>query len=249
MNQPTPVLTPPSLRPANARSLPWVWSQRWLDLLFFHWRVPATSLRPHIPVTLEIDEYEGEAWVSLVLFRLRVRPRLLPFLPGVSSLLEMNLRTYVRCNSRPGICFLSADADNRWAIFLARCLTPMPYVRANLRYDHLPGQFQFKGELPSANGFQLSLTCRPISREQEARKGSHDAWLLERYRLFIQDRRERLLCAEVQHPRWRICDLATSVRRNTIGESFGLELSRAPDRAHYSPGVHAVFGAFDLVEN
>src|SRR2546421_4110241 len=85
----------------------WVWSQQWRNVLFLHWQVPAASLRLQIPAPVEIATYHDAAWVSLVLFRLRVRPRWLPFLPGVSELVEVNLRTYVRVQNRPGIWFLS----------------------------------------------------------------------------------------------------------------------------------------------
>ena len=104
----------------------WVWSQHWLNVLFLHWQVPAAALRAHLPSALDIATYDGSAWVSLVLFRLRVRPRWLPYLPGLSDLVEVNLRTYVRFRDKPGICFLSVHADNRGAIFLAKRLTPMP---------------------------------------------------------------------------------------------------------------------------
>src|SRR5262245_43574036 len=105
----------------------WIWAQRWLDLLFLHWRVPPAALRPQLPRDLAIDTYGGDAWVSLVLFRLKVRPRWLPFVPGISNMLELNLRTYVRAANSPGIYFLSMLADNRPAIWLAKLLTPLPY--------------------------------------------------------------------------------------------------------------------------
>ncbi len=71
--------------------------------------------------------------MSLVVFRLRVRPRWLPYLPALSDLVEVNLRTYVRFGDAAGIWFLSVHADNAWAIAVARLLTPMPYVRAPMR--------------------------------------------------------------------------------------------------------------------
>src|SRR5688500_17883811 len=108
--------------PGTKSTVPWIWAQKWLDVVFLHWRVPAAALRPHVPRPLEIDAYDGEAWVSLVLFRLQVRLRGLPFLPGFSRLLEANLRTYVRCGDRPGIWFLQVLADNPWAIRAARSL-------------------------------------------------------------------------------------------------------------------------------
>src|SRR4051812_37012140 len=36
---------------------PWIWSQRWSDLLFLHWRVPARSLRHRLPPGVEVEEY------------------------------------------------------------------------------------------------------------------------------------------------------------------------------------------------
>src|SRR6266566_6653290 len=112
----------------------WVWSQQWRNVLFLHWQVPAANLRSHIPAPVEIATCCDSAWVSLVLFRLRIRPRWLPFLPAVSELVEVNLRTYVQVQDKPGIWFLSVHADNRWAIRLAKLLTPMPYEPAGMQY-------------------------------------------------------------------------------------------------------------------
>ncbi len=44
-------------------------SQRWCDLLFAHWPVPAAKLRPEIPARLEIDTCEGTTWIAAVPFR------------------------------------------------------------------------------------------------------------------------------------------------------------------------------------
>jgi uncharacterized protein len=223
----------------------WVWSQHWQDPLFLHWQVPPEELRPRVPAWLEVDTYGGRAWVSLVLFRLRVRPRWLPFLPGLSTLVEANLRTYVRAGDEPGIWFLSVHADNGWAIRLARRLTPLPYVRAEMCYRRRGREFRFDARWPSPPGVALSLTFLPGGEGTEAEEGTLDEWLLERYRLFIEDRRGRPLRAEVDHPRWVVArEVGVSVSVNRLGEAVGLDLSRAPDRAHYSAGVRARFGAF-----
>src|SRR5690606_40671772 len=62
-------------------------------LLFMHWRVPAESLRRLIPPGLDLDLFEGEAWIGVVPFRMSgVRPRFLPGLPGLSAFPELNVR-------------------------------------------------------------------------------------------------------------------------------------------------------------
>jgi len=61
----------------------------WHDLLFMHWPVRAQLLRPLIPPPLELDTFDGEAWIGVVPFRMsHVRHRFLPPLPwliGVSG--------------------------------------------------------------------------------------------------------------------------------------------------------------------
>ncbi len=225
-----------------------MWIQDWLDLLFLHWQVPAVAMRPHVPAPLEIDTRDGTAWVSAVIFRLRVRPRGLPFLPGLSELVEVNLRTYVRWRDKPGIWFLSVLADNRWAIRLARWLTPMPYVTAEMRYQRPDTPFRFSAQPSSLARPSLALTFTPGEANMEIVEGTLDAWLLERYRLFIQNRGQELLQAEVVHPRWVTRNVAVTISDNRMGESLGLPLSRVPDRAHFSEGVRAQFGAFRRVD-
>jgi uncharacterized protein YqjF (DUF2071 family) len=226
---------------------PWVWSQHWNDVLFLHWPVSATTLRSQIPASLEIDTYEGVAWVSLVLFRLRVRRRWLPFLPGLSNLIEANVRTYVRYCDQPGIRFLSVYADNAWAIRLARKLTPMPYLRAEMGYRCCGEESEFTVRRPPSLRFALSLAFRTRPGHKAATAGTLDAWLLERYRLYIADRGQRLLQADVVHAPWEIQHADVAISANSIGEQVGLELRGGPAKVHFSRGVQAKFGVFQTM--
>lgn len=228
----------------HAEIRPWVWSQHWLDVLFLHWPVPTDALRSQLPAALEIDTYDGQAWVSLVLFRLRVRPRWLPFLPGLSNLVEVNLRTYVRHRDEPGIWFLSAHADNGWAIRLAKQLTPMPYVQAEMCYRRRGEALEFRAACASPPAAKLALKFSPLIDQETSIEGTLDSWLLERYRLYIQDRTRRLLQADVVHDPWVTQDVEVSVSENNLGELVGLDLSGAPARVHFSAGVQARFGGF-----
>jgi uncharacterized protein YqjF (DUF2071 family) len=225
-----------------------VWSQHWTDVLFLHWQAPLAALRSQVPAPLEIATYEGRPWVSLVLFRLRVRPRWLPFMPLLSDLVEVNLRTYVRWGERPGIWFLTVHADNRWAIHVARRLTPLPYVRAAMRYQRSGNLFQFEACRPSAPRFDLGITFLPGADGAVPGAGTLDEWLLERYRLFACDRHSILVQAEVAHPPWITRGVSVAVATNSLGRPVGLDLSRPPDWAHFSGGVRAHFGAFREVK-
>jgi uncharacterized protein YqjF (DUF2071 family) len=226
----------------------WVWSQRWTNLLFLHWQVPADVLLPHVPPGVTIDTYEGSAWASLVLFRLQVRPRWLPVVPGFSTLHELNLRTYVSHREKPGICFLSLHANNRWAIRMARWLTPLPYFNARICYQEAGTGFSFDCRDSTLPDCGLSIGFRPHGEPRPVVDGTIDSWLLERYRLFIAGKCRRLQTAVVAHPRWTIQQATAKMSANTIGARFSLDLARPPDLIHFSTGVEAQFGAFQWVE-
>ena len=101
---PSPSITPidrlaPTVRPPRA-----VMRQNWLQLLFLHWVVAPERLRPLVPAGLDLDLFEGRAYVGLVPFTMTgVRPVWAPAVPGLSSFHETNVRTYVhRAGRDPG---------------------------------------------------------------------------------------------------------------------------------------------------
>jgi uncharacterized protein YqjF (DUF2071 family) len=230
-------------KPIAIRS--WVWSQHWTEMLFLHWRVDQAAIQACLPEPVTIATYDGSAWVSLVLFRLKVRPRWLPFVPWLSSLVEVNLRTYVMCNGQPGIWFLSVHANNRPAMALARLLTPLPYEHAAMQYDGIGDQRLFQAEAGSLKPICKLAFC-PNGPKVECRHGSLDEWLLERYRLFI-DSDKGLMRAEVAHPRWVVQQVAIEAAVNDFGRDIGLDVPLVPDVAHFSSGVRARFGSFQPV--
>src|SRR5690606_38103898 len=112
-------------------SSPWLGSMIWDDLLFEHWRVPRELLRPLVPSALEIDTFDGSAWIGVVPFLMRgVRLRGTPPLPWVSRFPELNVRTYVTFGGRPGVWFFSLDAAQPLAVWAARRSFHLDYRHA-----------------------------------------------------------------------------------------------------------------------
>ena len=65
---------------------PVIGHQNWRKLLFLHWEVPPSALRPLIPGELELDLWEGRAFVGLIPFLCeKTRARFLPPVPGLSD--------------------------------------------------------------------------------------------------------------------------------------------------------------------
>jgi uncharacterized protein YqjF (DUF2071 family) len=127
-------------------------------------------------------------------------------------------------------------------------LTPMPYIRAEMGYQRQGHHFEFKVRQPSSSRSLLSVTYRPKPAQTIAAEGTLDAWLLERYRLFIVDRPQQLFQSIVAHPPWVIQDADVTIAENNIGEQVGLESLGSPAKVHFSRGVGAKFGAFRMVE-
>src|SRR6266481_5950618 len=97
------------LQPTIRPRAPAIGFQRWDRLLFLHWEVPPEALRPLLPARLDLDTYEGRAFVSITPFTVRgARLRGLPPLPTLSDFHEVNVRTYVHLGGKdPAVWFFS----------------------------------------------------------------------------------------------------------------------------------------------
>ena len=129
----SPLLDQAAHRPWPVPAGPWAGHMRWVDLVFLHWPVDAAVLRPMIPSQLELETFDGSAWLGIVPFRMEdVRLRFSPAIPGTSEFPELNVRTYVRYGERLGVWFFSLDAASRLAVRGARLLFNLPYYDADM---------------------------------------------------------------------------------------------------------------------
>jgi uncharacterized protein YqjF (DUF2071 family) len=111
-------------------------AQVWHDLLFAHWPVRGEVLRRMVPPELVLDTFKGDCWVGVAPFHMSgIRLRGLPAFPGVSRVPELNVRTYVRLEGKPGVYFFSLDAGNFPAVWAARTFYRLPYFDARMRVE------------------------------------------------------------------------------------------------------------------
>src|SRR5215216_3312597 len=113
---------------------PWLMAQTWHDLVFAHWPLAPERLRELVPASLPLDTFDGQAWVGVVPFWMSgVRPRAVPGLPWISKFPELNVRTYVTLEDKPGVFFFSLDAARLPAVWAARIFFRLPYFHARMR--------------------------------------------------------------------------------------------------------------------
>jgi uncharacterized protein YqjF (DUF2071 family) len=196
----------------------WLLGQTWEHLLFAHWRVPESELRALVPTALEIDRYDGDAWLGITPFRLTgLRARGMPPAPIVSRFPELNVRTYVTAGERPGIYFFSLDAASRLAVAAARRAYKLPYFRAqmSLRVRGRRVSFESVRAAPEAHRRVFRARYRPEGPAAEPRPGTLEYFLTERYCLYAVEG-DRLYRAEIHHPPWRIAPGLGELEENTM---------------------------------
>jgi hypothetical protein len=217
----------------------------WRDLLFAHWPVPARALRPHVPARLEIEEFEGTAWLAVVPFLMTgIRLRGAPPVPGLSRMLELNVRTYVRFGDWPGVWFFSLDAETWPAVIGARAVYHLNYLRARMSLERADDGVRYESRRVHRGVPPAELRARywPVSTVFLAEPGSLEYFLTQRLSLYAADRRGRIYRADIQHAPWPLQCAEVVFEQNTMAEQIGVTLPRAPRLVHYSRTLQVLFG-------
>ena len=207
--------------------------QTWEDLLFAHWPIPESVLRPHVPDELHVETHDGSAWVGVTPFRvtgLRLRG-MLP-LPRVSSFLELNVRTYVVRDDRPGIWFFSLDASSQLAVEAARRTYRLPYFRARIFARPEGRGIAYDCARIDERGKVFSGRYAPVGDAAEPRPGSVEHFLTERYCLYAKDE-TGLYRADIHHEPWPLQPAEAELELNTMPPE-GVELPDSAPLLHFS---------------
>jgi uncharacterized protein YqjF (DUF2071 family) len=209
----------------------------WHDLLFMHWPVPAAALRPHIPPALTLETFEGAAWLGVVPFRMSgVRPRMVPSLPWLSAFPELNVRTYVTAEGKPGVWFFSLDAANPVAVEAARLGFHLPYYTARMACEGEGEGIRYASERTHRGARPAGLRMRycPTGPAYRAAPGTLEHWLTARYCLYAADRRGRTWRAEIDHPPWPLQPAEADVEHNTMAEQIGVRQPAPAPLLHFA---------------
>jgi uncharacterized protein YqjF (DUF2071 family) len=202
-------------------------AQTWTDLLFAHWPIAPAALHQIVPRPLEIEPYDGQAWLGVIPFGMQgVRPRGIPPLPWLSRFLELNVRTYVTLGGVSGVYFFSLDAGNPLAVAAARRWFSLPYYRARMQWRTRQGLVEYRSRRThrAAPPAELAVDYRPRGEPFSAPRGSFAEWATERYRLYTADDQGALWTAEIRHPRWSLQEADAEFRINTMTRGLAVAL-------------------------
>jgi uncharacterized protein YqjF (DUF2071 family) len=237
----TALRVPASSRPTECVRVP-VMHQSWTSFTFVHWSYASKAIRPLVPPWLELDTYDGHAWVTLAAFSIEgVRPPgVPPIWPGTTP--EVNVRTYVvGPDGRAGAYTLSLDIGSLPAALAGRYLFQLPYRWAHtdlVRSDE--GVVSYRGHRrwggPPAR-WDLSVT--------PGRAAPYDAglatFLTGRWILFTRYG-GTVAAIPTEHQPWPLVDARLDRCDQDLLEVAGVRESKRDPIVHFSAGVRARVG-------
>lgn len=230
----TAMLKETAHRPFPLPTAPWAMQQSWQNLLFIHWPVDALQLRKAVPAQLELDIYDGCAWLGVIPFEMRdVCARGVPF---EFNFLELNVRTYVKFGGKSGVYFFSLDANYGLAVEAARAGFSLPYFNAVMDIESNAGWLHYTSARCDGRGGPASLDILYQAESQpfHSRKESLEEWLTERYCLFTNNIRGDVVTCNVHHQRWLLQTANAEIRMNTMFHQLPVALKQTQPILHFS---------------
>ena len=164
-----------------------------------------------------------------------VRLRWTPALPWLSSFPELNVRTYVTLQRKPGDWFFSLDAANGVAVAAARLSFHLPYFRARMTCSEVDGWIQYRSERAHSGAPNASFEARyrPASESFGAQPGTLAHFLTARYCLYSAAG-ERIYRGEIHHPPWPLQLAQADFPKNSMAAAAGLTLPFEMPLLHFA---------------
>lgn len=220
-------------RPWPLPGAPWTMTQTWHDLLFAHWPVLPEVLNPRIPQGLKLDLFKGQAWIGVVPFRMSgIKLRGILPVPTATQFPEINVRTYVVKDGKPGVFFFSLDAESRLAVAVARRLYHLPYHHARIHVASSGDWIEYHSQRPTSARFRARY--RPTGDVRLAEPGTLEHWLTERYCLYTTGQHQTIHRGDIHHPPWPLQPAEAEIMANTLGEANGIALPDMPPLLHFA---------------
>ncbi len=157
-----------------------------------------------------------------------IRPRNLPSIGGISNFHEINIRTYVNYDGKPGVYFLSIEAGSKLFCWIARKLSKLPYRFTQM--ERSPTTIKNRNITTED---KLNLEYKVGHRINT--KTESDLWLTERYALF-QETNQGMKTYDIHHIEWPLSNIELS-NCEIHYPKFSNLINSEPLKTHCSHGV------------
>lgn len=219
-----------------------VMTQTWADLAYIHFDYDPAEVQALLPPGLDVDVFEGRAWVGLIPFSMRkVGVPRLPAVPYLGSFPEINVRTYVTRGGIPGVWFFSLDVNRLLPALVARLSYRLPYCWGSASHvvegRSLTTRVHRRWPRGSADTAIEMTIGDPVDEPTD-----FDHWSSARWGLYSRGFGDRLMYAPVDHPRWSLYSATLDRLDDTLVTAAGLSAPSGEPRCLFSPGVPVRIG-------
>ena len=216
-------------------------TQRWTNLAYVHWRYEPSVIQALLPEGLEVDTFDGSAWVGLIPFSMRdVGVPKLPPVPYFGDFPEVNVRTYVKRNGVPGVWFFSLDVNRLAPALVARTTYLLPYCWGKAS-NELTGDVlrtQVRRRWPSVASTKIEVQLgEPITEPNDL-----ENFLTARWGLYSKGIGHSLMYAPVDHEAWPLRRAQLISLEDTLVIAAGIPTPKGEPHVMFSPGVSVRIG-------
>lgn len=220
------VVTPKELPARPFLTAQW----RWLAML--NYEVDPDSLHPYLPTGVDIDLFDGRAFVSLVGFRF-LKTCVLGFgVPCHRDFDEVNLRFYVKREmegeTRRGVVFIREMVPKRMVAWVANRIYHENYRTVAMRSEVQPPQPGSPGRVSYAwdGGSPCRLTATFAGNPTPLTPGSLPEFILEHYWGYTLRRDGMTAEYQVEHPSWNVWIPETAAIEGNVEPYYGAAFAR-----------------------
>ncbi len=222
----------------------------WRYLLMLNYVVEPDLLRPHVPSGVELDDWNGKTYLSMVGF-LFLRTRVLGlWVPLHSDFEEVNLRFYVRKRMpegwRRGVVFIKEIVPRRLIATVARIYYNEPYAAMPMRHfieienDKLENGGTVVEYAWRHQSHWNSLRGATIGAPRSPTEHSEEEFITEHYWGYTAQRNGGCKEYHVDHVRWNVWQVREAALRceaaSLYGAKFANPLGAPPQSAFVAVG-------------
>jgi len=238
-------MTPDKTNTPNSTFL----TAEWRNLAMLNYEVDTTLLREYVPSGVELDQWNGRTFMSLVGFSfLNTKVLGLP-IPLHRNFEEVNLRFYVRRNTgneiRRGVVFIKEIVPKPAIALTARWVYGENYVSLPVQHkvvsedDSVDAEYSWRKDDSMFRLFASSQSAPSLPTPR-----SLEQYITEHYWGYARQNSGDTVEYHVVHVSWGICMASEGAFSGNgaglYGKEFGEVLSRPPNSAYIAKGSPVV---------
>ena len=185
---------------------------KWENLIMANYAVEPQMLQPYLPKGVELDLYEGEAYVSLVGFMFKQSRIFNIPIPLMGTFEEINLRFYVKRKTakeyRRGVVFINETVPYKPVAWLANKLYKEHYIAIPTNNNIVIGEdtklIQYDWKMGQTWN-HMKVKASTLQREMD--RGSLEEFIFEHYFGYTRIDENRSQEYRINHPRWMVNDV------------------------------------------